>query len=101
MDSSGEAGATKGKKISREVTVRNKLGLHARPASEFAQTAQQFESEITVSKAGHASDGKSVIGLLMLAAGEGTTLNITAHGADAEEAMTALTALIDNQFEKE
>lgn len=101
MDSSGAAGAAKGKKISREVTVRNKLGLHARPAAEFAQTAQQFASEITVSKEGHASDGKSVIGLLMLAAGEGTTLQITAHGSDAEAAMAALTSLIDKQFAEE
>jgi phosphocarrier protein len=69
--------------MSREVTIQNKLGLHARPATEFVKKAMRFSCDITIAKDGHVSDGKSVIGILMLAAGPGTTLEITAQGADA------------------
>ena len=92
---------TEHSKIIRDVVVLNKLGLHARPASLFVKTASRFVSDITVSKNGHVSDGKSVIGLLMLAAGQGIELNVTAHGEDAMEAVNALEKLIANRFGEE
>ena len=89
--------------IVRDCVVLNKLGLHARPASMFVQTATRFKSEITISnsKEGLVCDGKSIMGLLMLAAEEGTSISITAHGEDAKEALDALEKLITDKFGEE
>ena len=86
------------KQVVRELSLLNKLGLHARPASLFAKTASKYVADITVSKGGHTSDAKSVIGLLMLAAEQGVTIVVTATGEDAEEAVNALEELIENKF---
>ena len=88
-------------KVSRQVEVLNSLGLHARPAAVFAREASAFTADITVSKNGHVSDGKSTIGLLMLAAEKGTTLDITATGPDAEEAIEVLEKLFRDKFGEE
>ncbi|OGV82143.1 MAG: hypothetical protein A3K18_08405 [Lentisphaerae bacterium RIFOXYA12_64_32] len=89
------------RKVVRHCVIVNKLGLHARPASLLAKTAGGFQSEITIAKDGHVSDAKSIIGLLMLAAGQGTSLSITARGGDAAEALDALEKLIQTKFNEE
>lgn len=84
---------------SKEITITNKLGLHARPAAQFVKTANRFEAEITVEKDGEEIDGKSIMGLMMLAAGHGSMLIISTEGAQAQEALDALVALVERDFE--
>jgi phosphocarrier protein len=86
---------------SRELTVANKLGIHARPAAQFVKTASRFKAVIRVEKDGEEVDGKSIMGLMMLAAGHGSVLNIIAEGADAEDALSALEALVGRNFEED
>ncbi len=81
-----------------EVQVANRLGLHARAAARFVQLASSFESRITVSRDGSRADGKSILGLLTLAAREGTLLRLTADGSDAGEALAQLDALVRGRF---
>jgi phosphocarrier protein HPr len=85
---------------SKELTISNKLGIHARPAAQFVKMASQFDSEIRVEKDGEEVDGKSIMGLMMLAAGHGSILTVNAEGADAEEALNALEALVIRNFEE-
>ena len=87
--------------VSREVVVQNQLGLHARPASMFVKKATRFESEILVEKDGEEVNGKSIMGLMMLAAGPGTILTVTAEGSDAAEALNELEQLVNQNFEEE
>ena len=89
----GQAGAS-----SREVTVLNKLGVHARPAAVFVKTASRFRCEISVEKDGEVVNGKSIMGLMMLAAGPGSKLRIHAAGDDAEAALQELETLIGRKF---
>lgn len=84
-----------------KVTIRNKLGLHARPAMSFADTAAQFKADIHVIKGGNKYDGKSIMNLMMLAATQGTELEITASGPDADDALSALQTLIESSFDEE
>ena len=84
---------------SKELTISNKLGIHARPAAQFVKMASQFDSEIRVVKDGEEVDGKSIMGLMMLAAGHGSVLNVMAEGNDAEDALTAIEALVGRNFE--
>jgi len=86
---------------SREIVVSNKLGLHARPAMQFVDLANQFKSDITVNKLGEEpaeADGKSVMQMIILAATEGTKMRIDATGDDAGEAVTKLAELFDSKF---
>ena len=83
------------KSVERRFTVRSELGLHARPAGEFVIMAGRFESEISVGNGREWVDGRSVLSLLSLAAGRGVELRVRAIGEDAEEAVTALGALIE------
>ena len=85
----------------RDVTIANAYGLHARPAAEFVKLASQFKSEILVSKDGLEVNGKSIMGVMMLAAEKGSTLQIRAIGVDAEEAIEALCALVASGFGEE
>ncbi len=78
--------------------IKNKFGLHARPSASFVQTATRFRSEIKVEKDGQVADGKSILDLMMLAAGQGNSITVKANGEDAEEAITALGELIENRF---
>lgn len=80
------------------VTVRNSLGLHLRTAGMFAQTASRFVSNIYLQKGLMKVNAKSIMGIMMLAAGEGTELTITTDGTDEEEAIEELTALIESGF---
>ena len=86
-----------------ELTITNQLGLHARPASAFVRVASGFESEIMVEKEGEIVNGKSLISLLMLAAGCGTSIKVTASGVDSGEAIKAIEELSlgDGVFNKE
>lgn len=83
----------------QEITITNKLGIHARPAAQFVKTANGFDAEITVEKDGEEIDGKSIMGLMMLAAGHGSVLTITTEGPQAQEAIEALISLIQRDFE--
>ena len=80
--------------ITKQLTIRNKLGLHARPAALFVQLANKFDSEITVRKGKNEVNGKSIMGILMLAAGKGSKICISAEGDDAEEALKELEKII-------
>lgn len=86
---------------STEVTILNKLGLHARPAMSFVDTASGFKSDIQVVKDGQIVDGKSIMQLMMLAATAGTRLKIEAEGPDAEQAVEALVKLIASKFDED
>lgn len=77
-----------------EVEIQNSLGLHARPSSKFVRTAQKYQSRISVKKGGSIVDGKSVMGLMTLAAARGSRIIIEAEGQDAEEMIEALKQLI-------
>lgn len=80
------------------VTIPNRLGLHARAAAKFVQTAARFSCEIAVTKAGNRVNGKSIMGLMMLAAAQGAELELTTRGQDETEAMSALLELIEGRF---
>jgi len=84
-----------------QVTITNKLGLHARPAMSFVDTASGFKSDIKVFKDGQTVDGKSIMQLMMLAATSGSELKIEAQGPDAQEAVDALAALVLSKFDEE
>jgi phosphocarrier protein len=81
-----------------EVTVVNRLGLHARAASRFAALASRFRARVLVAKAGSTVDGKSVLGLMTLAACRGTSLLLRAEGVDAEQALGELARLVRGGF---
>lgn len=87
--------------IQREITIINKLGLHARAATKLAKTAGQFSADIQVSNGESIVDGKSVMSLMLLAAAKGTVLSISAAGEDAEAAVAAIEILINNRFDEE
>ena len=82
----------------RELTVTNKLGIHARPAAMFVKTANQYECEVFVEKDGERVNGKSIMGLMMLAAGPGSRLTVHAEGKDAARAVGDLEDLLKHKF---
>jgi len=89
---------------SKQIVVSNKLGLHARPAMQFVDMANQFQSAVTVYKGGEEpaeADGKSVMQMIILAATEGTPLRIDADGDDAEQAVQKLAELFESKFGEE
>ncbi len=88
-------------KLSKQITVPNKLGIHARPAALFVKVAGKFESHIQVEKDGEIINGKSIMGLMMLAAGQGSKLTVTAEGRDAEAALKAIEELFQQKFNEE
>ena len=83
---------------SRAVVVANELGLHARAAARFVQLATRFQSQIRVGRDTKMMDGKSILGILLLAAAQGTTLTITADGPDEEPAIEALVRFVEAGF---
>jgi phosphocarrier protein len=88
-------------KIEKELTVVNRLGLHARPAAMFVRIASRHRAEIWVAKEGEEVNGKSIMGLMMLAAGQGSKLRIRCDGPDADKAMEELEALIKAGFNED
>ncbi len=85
----------------QQIKIINKLGLHARAAAKFATTASRFSSQIRTGHGDNLVDGKSVMSLMLLAANQGTTLELIAEGDDAKEALTAISELINNRFDEE
>jgi phosphocarrier protein HPr len=88
-------------KVQKEVTILNKLGLHARPAAMFVRAANKHRAEIWVEKDGEQVNGRSIMGLMMLSAGQGTKLILSAEGADAAKAIRELELLIEKRFDEE
>lgn len=88
-------------KVSKTLTVVNKLGIHARPAAVFARTANKFKADVFVEKDGETINAKSIMGLMMLAAGPGSKLLIIATGPDAADAVQAIEDLIASKFGEE
>jgi phosphocarrier protein HPr len=86
--------------LDRTVTIRNKLGLHARAAVKFVNLANRFGASVKIVKDGDEIDGKSILGILTLAATQGTTIRLVTAGKDEEAAMTALVELIANRFDE-
>jgi phosphocarrier protein HPr len=91
-----EMGASDEVKI--KFTIRNKLGLHARPAALFVKTANKFQSNLIVQRGKQKVNGKSIMGIMMLAAGPGSKITVTAKGVDAQESVIALEELVNNNF---
>lgn len=87
--------------LSKELVVLNKSGIHARPAAMFVKTANRFGSDIFVEKDGEKINGKSIMGLMMLAAGPGSKVTLHAKGSDAGAAITELEALVKRKFDEE
>jgi phosphocarrier protein HPr len=85
----------------REVEIVNRLGLHARAAAKLVHTAGGFQSRVTVLKDGEEVDAKSILGILLLAAGQGSRVKVRCEGIDEEEAMRAVTRLIADRFDEE
>lgn len=84
--------------IRREVKILNRLGLHARAAARFVHTAADYQARVTAGRDGHVMDGESILGILLLGASRGTTIEITAEGPDEEAAIEALVALVEGRF---
>jgi phosphotransferase system HPr (HPr) family protein len=87
--------------IEQEAEIVNRLGLHARAAAKLVHTAGSFRCRVTLAKDGEEVDAKSILGLLLMAAGQGSRLTIRCDGQDEEEAMRAVTELIANRFDEE
>jgi phosphocarrier protein HPr len=86
--------------LTRDVEIKNKKGLHARAASKLVQLAAKYKSKIQLCRDGQQSDGKSILGVLVLAAHQGSLLTITTEGEDEQEAMDVLVDLIDRKFDE-
>ncbi|HMA54130.1 MAG TPA: HPr family phosphocarrier protein [Acidobacteriota bacterium] len=86
--------------LDKTVTIRNKLGLHARAAVKFVNLANRFGASVKIVKDGDEIDGKSILGILTLAATQGTTIRLVTAGKDEEAAMAALVELIANRFDE-
>jgi phosphocarrier protein HPr len=84
--------------LSRDLAIVNRKGLHARATAKFVQCVERFDAEITVSKGGETVGGTSIMGILTLGAGIGSTITVTARGPDAEAAMDAIAALVADRF---
>jgi len=94
------AGAS-AQKAEKEITIVNRLGLHARPAALFVKVASRFRAEVWVKKETEEVNGKSIMGLMMLAAGQGSKLHIRCEGPDAAKAMSELEELINARFHED
>ncbi len=96
-----EDGDTLPAEAERLVEIVNERGLHARASAKFVKTASAFDARVVVSRDGHSVDAQSIMGLMMLAAGPGSTIAIAAEGPQAREAVEALCALVSARFEEE
>jgi phosphocarrier protein len=84
--------------LKKEIEIINKLGLHARASAKLTQTASRFASEVWIARASRRVNAKSIMGVMMLAASKGTTVEVETNGADEAEAMSAMEALINDKF---
>ena len=87
-------------RVEREIEIVNKLGLHARAAAKFVSLASGFESEVLVKRGDKEVNGKSIMGVMMLAAGKGARITVSAEGVDAERALHELQVLVANRFDE-
>jgi phosphocarrier protein HPr len=87
--------------VVREIPIINKRGLHARASAKFVKMVEEFDAEILVTRGGETVGGNSIMGLMMLSAGLGTAITVSATGADAEAAVAALAELVGNKFNEE
>jgi len=99
--SNGSRKSSPGNAVSKELVVKNKLGIHARPAAMFVKVANKYRSEILVEKDGQEINGKSIMGLMMLAAGQGSKLTVTISGDDASKAIREIEILIERKFDED
>jgi len=88
-------------KLSKVFTIQNRLGLHARPSAQFVKLCSRYRCEVWVEKDGEQVNGKSIMGLMMLAAGQGSKLTVTCEGADGDKALADLEALINRKFDED
>ena len=86
--------------ITRDIEIKNKLGLHARAAAKLVHTAARFKSDIKIRKGDEEVDGKSILGILLLAAGRGSVVTVRAAGDDEGDALNAVQELIDRKFDE-
>ena len=86
--------------IERDIEIKNKLGLHARAAAKLVHCAARFRSDIKIRKGDEEVDGKSILGILLLAAARGTTITVKANGEDEADAVAAIEKLIDAKFDE-
>lgn len=93
--------STSQSKSAKELIIINRLGLHARPSAMFVKTASRFKCEIWVEKDGERVNGKSIMGLMMLAAGQGSKLLVTCEGADSEKALADIEEIIRRKFDED
>ena len=84
--------------VSRELEILNQRGLHARASAKFVKCVEEFDATVTVSHDGQTVPGRSILGLMMLAAAKGTIITVTADGPQADEAMDAITAMLADRF---
>lgn len=98
---SGSQKTTTDGKVTKELTVTNKLGIHARPAAMFVKTANRFDSDVLVHKDGETVNGKSIMGVMMLAAGPGSKLVVSAEGGDAQAAVDEIEELLKRKFDED
>ena len=87
--------------VTRVLKIVNEKGLHARASAKFVQTVEKFDAKVTVERAGESAGGDSIMGLMMLAAGPGTTITVAAAGSDADAALAAITELVESKFNEE
>jgi phosphocarrier protein len=92
---------TSGNAVVRELPIINKRGLHARASAKFVQTVERFEADVKVSRNGETVGGTSIMGLMMLAAGPGTSIEVSATGRDAAAAVAAISELVADKFGEE
>jgi phosphocarrier protein HPr len=86
--------------VERDIEIKNKLGLHARAAAKFVHTAARFKSDIKIRKGDEEVDGKSILGILLLAAGRGSVIRVRADGEDERDALDAIEKLIEAKFDE-
>jgi phosphocarrier protein len=98
---SDDAPSSTGQRLAEDMLIVNRKGLHARASAHFVRCAEQFDAEITVSKDQSTVGGTSIMGLMMLSAGQGSTIHVTAGGPDAEAALAALSKLVSSRFGEE
>jgi phosphocarrier protein len=88
-------------KLTKELTIINKLGLHARPSAKFVKICSRFRCDVWVEKDDERVNGKSIMGLMMLAAGQGSVLKVSCEGADADRAMVEIETLVNGKFDED
>ncbi len=88
-------------RITRELVIMNRYGLHARPAAMFVKTSNRYKADVWVEKDGEEVNGKSIMGLMMLAAGHGSKLRVSASGADAEKFLREIEELVTKRFHED